>query len=759
VLRALPYPDADRLVDVATAHERDQPGADSWPDYMDWREQAKSFEGLAAYHEQSLVWTGGRQPLRLDTMAAAPNIFAVLGVKPALGRGFTDDAWQPGQDHVVVISHAAWQHYFHGDPDVIGTTMVLDDTPRTIIGVLPRDHKNVLSPRAEIWIPVSTAGDMGLGEQRGAHYMNAVGRLRSGITIAAAQAEMDTINDRLIAAYPQDNAGHVINVRALHGLLVQDLRPTLLVLLGAVGFVLLLACANVANLLLARATVRQRELSIRVALGASRGRVIRQMLTESVLLSLFGGGIGVLLALWGLDALRGLLPAEIARVADIGIDLRVLGFTAGVSVLTGVIFGIIPALHASGPNPNEALKDAGARTTGGGARQRARNVLVAGEIAVAMLLLVGAGLMLKSFARLTEVRPGFRAERVTMGMIHLPDTRYMENEKVVAFYKDLLPRLGALPGVESATMGIPMPFSHMNMNTTFTIDALPPPKPGERPISGMRAVSPSYFATLQIPLRAGRLLTEADDDMKAAHVALVNETFAKKYFPGEDPVGKHISPGWGDGKSREIVGVVGDVKYGSLEGDALPQMYVPFAQAPMGIVEFAVRTPATTGLAAMLTDAVRAADKDIPLGELKTMTQAVDDSLAGRRLSTLLLGIFGAVALLLALIGVYGVMSYTVTQRTQEIGIRVALGARPGDVVRMVVGRGMLLAGIGIVAGLVGALLLSRFLASLLFGVQPTDPATYAMIAGTLAVVALVASWLPARRAARVDPMIALRSN
>jgi predicted permease len=758
VLRPLPYGDPGALVDVQFARS-DTHGAASIPDYRDLRDQARSLSELAGYHGDSAIMTGGPRPVQLGGIAASANIFRTLGVVPALGRGFADGEDTEGRNRVAVLSDAAWRRHLGADPAAVGRTITLDGAPHTIIGVMaPGFHFVGPFGDPEVWLPMPRGGDPGLGGQRGARYLFMVGRLAPGATVEQAGAELAAINARLALAYPGRNAGSTVRALPLQESAVAGFRPALLVLLGAVGFVLLIACANVANLLLARATVRQREIAVRVALGAGRGRIVRQLLTESLVLAILGGALGVLAAIWGLDALRSLLPEPLARLHAIAVDGRVLAFTLVVCLATGVAFGILPALHAASANPADAL--ASAHASAGADRLRLRNVLAAAEVAAALLLLVGAGLMLRSFWRLNAVDPGFDPRDVTVARLALPDTRYASDEQLATMSRGLRERLAALPGVTASGLIIGAPFGGADISLTFKIVGAPPQPPGQQRVAAFNGATAGAFAALRIPLLAGRLFTDAEDRPDGPLVAVVSEAFVRRHFPSGDALGRKITMWWrGNNAPREIIGVVGDIRGKSLEQEPVPVMYFPLAQAPSTFFAVAVRTRATAGLADSLRAAVAEIDPDQPIADVVPLGDMVRDASAQRRLSTWLLGIFGAVALVLALVGVYGVMAYSVAQREHEIGIRLALGAGPSDVTRMVVRRGAGVALAGIAAGVALTLPLARLLRGLLYGVGATDPATYAAIAAGLFAVAALASWLPARRAARVDPTVALRAE
>jgi putative ABC transport system permease protein len=759
VLRPLPLPQPEQVVDVAKTGPQGGPGANSFPDFGDWHSQSKSFSHLSVYHDDSVVLTDGGEPERVQALAASADFFGVLGISPALGRGFAAGEDTKGKNRVVVISHALWQKHFAGDRAVVGRTTHVDGEPYTVIGVLPPGLRYPLGTDTDLYMPFPHGQtDERLSAIRGAHYLSGIGRLKPGVAPAAAQAEMTTIAFRLAQAYPDSNANRPVRVTPLQESLVGSVRPALFVLLGAVGLVLLIACANVANLLLARATVRQKEIAIRSALGAGRGRVVRQLLTESVLLALCGGGLGIVMALWGLDALAGLIPDDIPRLNPLAVDARVLIFTAGVAVLTGVLFGLVPALQVSRPQLQSTLGESGRGATSG-THLRMRQLLLVGEVAVSLTLLVGAGLLLRSFIRLRGVDPGFDSRDVLTAAIPLPENVYHDAE-MVSFYRRLMERLDAMPGAKQSAAVMPLPMSGSNSRMRFEIYGRPPPDPGHPLVSDIRWVSPSYYATLRIPLRDGRLLTRQDDDPAAPDVAIVNEAFARTYFPGERAVGKRIrrirgtKPVW-----ETIVGVTADIHHEGLEAQPRPEIDAPFAKGGWPIVFLAVRGQPGVALQGSLTAAVRELDKNLPLAQVKTMDELLGDTLAQRRMSLFLLALFAAVALILAAVGIYGVTAYSVTQRTREIGIRVALGARRGQVVGMVVGQSLRLALLGVGLGAVGALALTRVLAGMLWGIRSWDPVTFGSIAVLLTAVAALASWLPARRATRVDPMLALRAE
>ncbi|HXG68904.1 MAG TPA: ABC transporter permease [Blastocatellia bacterium] len=756
ILRPLPYEDPEELVLVwETRPARNiMRGVFSPADFLDTRNQNQVFEDMAAFNGANITRTDGGEPERVRGNRVSHGFFSILGIQPALGRAFLPEDEKFGNHRVVILSHGYWQRRFAGDPDVIGKTLTLNSQPHTVIGILPAGFRFVWdSEEADMWLPLAFAEDK---LARGSRYLPVIARLKPGVSREQAQAEMDALAASLEQQYPDSNAGRGVFVASMHEEIVGDIRLALYVLLAAVAFVLLIACANVANLLLARAAGRQREVALRLALGASRFRLVRQFLTESVLLSMFSGALGLVLALWGLDFLKAVSPGDIPRLNEIGLDFRALGFTLGISLLTGLLFGIAPALQASNLDLNEALKEGGRSATVGFRRQRLRSLFVVAEVALALVLLIGAGLLIRSFLRLQEVKPGFDPNNVLTMAISLPEARYPKPEQQAAFFRQLLENLETLPGVETVGAVLPLPYSHSNYSYTFDIEGRPSAAPGERTAASWRAVSPDYFRAMRIPLLKGRAFTE-QDVRNAEKVIIINETMAQRYFPDEDPIGKRMTIGINNITAR-IVGIVGDVKFAGLDSELSPEMYTPYPQTTAGVMNIVMRT---TGDPASVIAAARSQaqllDRDLPVYDIKPMEERLSESVAQPRFNTLLLTIFAAVALALAVVGIYGVMSYSVTQRTHEIGIRMALGAGRGDVLRLVVGQGMALALVGVGVGLAGAYFLTRWLESLLFGVTATDPATFAAISLLLVAVALFASYIPARRATKVDPMVALR--
>ncbi len=756
LLRPLPFPHPELLVQVWENNLKRGWSRDtvSPKNFEDWQEQSRSFDSLAAYEYESFILTGNETPERLGGIRASSSFIDVMGVKPALGRGFLPGEDQKGANRVAILSNGLWQRRFNGRADAVGESITLNGESYTVVGVMPADF-SFPSARTDVWVP-----SIDLTRGRGSHFMYSVARLKPDVTLRQAQDEMDAVARRLAAEYPGTNSNSGVMLVPLQDEIVGKVRPALLILLGAVTLMLLIACVNVANLLLARATTRQKEIAVRSALGASRLRLVRQLMTESLLLALLGGGAGLLLSTWGVDLIVAASAGAIPRASEIGVDSRAFFFTLGASVLTGLLFGLFPALNSSAPDLNSALKDGSKRVAGGRRQGRAQSLLVVTEIAIALVLLVGSGLLLKSYARLRRVDPGFNAEHVLTARLDLPALKYPDKDRQAAFIPLALERIRTLPGVIQAGVVSDLPFSGSRSGSSFDIEGRKT-EPGEMsPHADYRKISPDYFRAIGIRLMRGREFTERDGK-DAPPVAIVNEAFARRFFPNDDPLGKRLVYEDGETKSvREIVGLIADVKHENLADEDAAEIYVPFAQHPQSEMFFAVRTAGDPQkLAAPLKNAVLEVDRDLPLYSVQTMQQRLDTSVAPQRFNTLLLAIFAGLAMLLAAVGVFGVMAYTVAQRTHEIGIRMALGARRGDILRLVVGRAMKLALSGVAVGLAAAFALTRLMSSLLFEVKATDPAVFAGIAGLLVMVAFLACYLPARRAARIEPMTALRDE
>lgn len=769
LLKPLNFPHSEQLVSVNEVDSRrpGKPDTFSYPDFFDYRAQNQTFAGMATYRDASFTLTGVGQPQHLDGEVVSSDFFSVLGMPPALGRGFRREEEQAGR-WAVVLSHQLWQSQFGSDANMVGRTITLDNHAYTVIGVAPAGFEfPIQSPAPQLWGGLARDADPMGGtpatapENRGAHFVSVIGRLKAGVTLAHAQADTDVIARRLAQQFPDSNARRTVSmlVPELQSL-VGDVRPALLVLLAAVGFVLLIACANVANLLLAQASKREREVTVRAALGAPRRRLVRQLLTESLLLGVFGGGLGLGLANWILASIVHFERGNIPRLELVGLNLPVLGFTAVVAFAAGLLFGIAPAWQTARADLADTLRQGGRGAAATAGSNRLRAGLVIAETAVGVVLLVSAGLLLRSFVQLIQVDPQFNPHRLLALDLNLPMTRYGDQQRA-QFYKQLLLQLNALPGVSAAAGAWPLPFSADNAIISFEIQGRPTP-PGHQPISDMAIVSPGYFHTMGIALLKGRDFS-LRDDAKASPVVIINQSFARRYFPNQDPIGQHIQSGFSNSNKpapmREIVGVVGDSKHVSLSDEFAPAYYLPYFQVDFGpSLDLLVRS---TGNPAGQLDAVRNVvhrmDSELAIYNAQTMDEMVSHSANQPRFNAFLLSLFAAVALLLTAIGLYGVMAYSVVQKTHEIGVRMALGADPRDLLHMVLRRAIVLVGTGLGAGIVVGLGVTRFLANMLYGVHPLDAATFAGVAVVLLAVGLLASYIPARRAAKVDPMVALR--
>ena len=765
LLRPLPFPDSESLVAVFESDTQRglQRGSHSYPNFMDLRAQNTVFEHVATYRSGDYIMTGRGEPARLQGAVVTADLFPLLGVQPILGRTFVPDEDKPSTNRVVILSHKLFQQRFGGDPSILNQTITLEGINFTVIGIMPDSFEfPIQNDPVELWTTI--AGDASGSEpvtgQRGAHFLRVIGRLKPGVTPEQAQAELTTIGSRLEQQYPDTNTHRTLRLESALTALVGDIRPALLILLGAVACVLLIACANVANLLLARATSRHKEMAIRTALGASRTRVIRQLLTESILLSLVGGGVGLLLAVWWSDLLVALGKEDIPRAIHVGMDWRVLGFTLGVSLLTGLIFGLAPAFHSSKTELVESLKEGARGTSAGSFANVFRKALVVIELGFAVLLLTGAALLIQSLWRLQRVNSGLHPENVLTFNVTLPEVKY-KWEKQSQFFIDLKQRLETTPGAQSASTIYPLPLSGERFVISFEIEGRPM-APKDHPSGEFFTTGVGYFKTMGIPMIKGRDFDDRDKH-GSTPVVIVSETFARQHFPNEEAVGKRIKPGIStiddeDSTMREIVGVVGDVRNQNLSTESKPAYYVPQTQVPFSSMVAVVKTAnEPRSLISAVTKEVAAMDRDIPLFGVKSMEEYLSASVAAPRFSTTLLSIFAGVALVLTIVGLYGVMSYSVAQRTNEIGIRMALGAQSRDVLLMIVKQGSVLIAMGLAIGLAGAYALTRLIASLLFGVTAKDPFTFAAVAVILAVVALLACYIPALRATKVDPMNALR--
>jgi putative ABC transport system permease protein len=782
LLKPLPFDRPDELVRI-TADAKGQGLVDaglSPPELFDYREKSGAFSAVSGLYPVNANITGVERPERAEVLLVDVNYFDLLGVKAQVGRIFQPADYRPGIAEIAVISDGWWRRHYATDPGVLGKTFRLDDDLYTIVGVAPpgfRHPGQSLQTDVEVWAPAGwSANPFRLPIPRGANFLRgALARLRPGVTVEGAQRRLDALAETFRREYPKDYRaanGWAPRVIPLQQDVVGATRPALIVLLAAVGFVLLIACANVANLLLARASGRRREIAVRQALGAGRRRLVRQLLTESLVLSLAGGAAGLALAGWGVEALVRLAPASLPRVTEIRVDLPVLLFTLCASVATGLLFGLVPALQTAGGDMSATLKDSG-RGSAGGRGKSVRSVLVVAELALALVLLTGAALLLRTLARLQRVDAGFRPAHLVTASVWLPQPnipengRYFKNEPQVLLYRRILDRVRAIPGVEAADAATRVPFAAFPAINQFLIEGRDPERGGTG-AADFSSASTGYFATLGIPLKSGRVF-DAHDVEGSARVAIVSESLARRFFPGENAVGRRIAfplpaspaPGAPQGpRWMEIVGVVGDVKTLALDADERPAVYRPLEQAPSLSWTLVVRTRLAPGpLAAAIEQEIHAIDPELPLYAVRTMDEAMARTLAQRRFAMRLLALFAAAALLLSAVGISGVIAYSVAQRTHEIGIRMALGAQPRDVRRMLLGEGARLAALGVALGLAGAFVLTRLMASLLYGVGPRDPLTFLLVTGVLGAVALAATDLPARRASRVDPMAALRSE
>ncbi|MEW6206881.1 MAG: ABC transporter permease [Acidobacteriota bacterium] len=745
-----------------TPQDKRVEGFVSYLDLQDWRAETQSFESIAAYKTNGFTLLTDGQAERIFGLRVTANFLSFLKVPVFRGRDFQYEEEKRLAPAVVILSHQFWQNRFGANESVIGEQMTLNSRPFTIIGILPPDFAFPLAT-GNTELMTTIAGEGGNLDERGAQVLKAVGRLKSEATFEQAQAELSAIAENLAERYPQYSKNvTVYPVRVAEQIVGREVRRALWLLLGAVGFILLIACTNMTNLLLVRATARQKEMALRVALGAGVWRIARHLLTESLLLSLISGGAGLLIAVWGLSAIRFFGEGQLPRLDEVQINNRVLLFTLTVSVLTAILFSLIPIVKASRPDVNEVLKAGAKGATSGRSLKFWRNSLVVAEVALGLVLLIGAGLMIQSFSRLINVNPGFDPENVLTGRISMARAVYEDTDERIRYVNQTLDKLRALPGVESAAFVAPMPFSGGNVGSDFRIVGRPEPAPSEAPEASNRSATPEYFQAMRIPLLKGRYFTE-QDKRTGVGVAIINAALEASYFSGEDPIGKRITniganQNDGDPEQWEIVGVVGDVHHSSLIKGAQPEIYLPYQQNSWTWGSFFVRVKNDpSSMIGAFTEEIRSSDRAVPVTGVQLLTEAISGTVSETRFYAFLFALFGATGLILTLIGIYGVISYTVSQHTQEIGIRVALGAQSSDVMKMIVGQGMALAAAGIVIGAVAALALTRLMESLLFGVGATDPMTFAAIAMLLGLMALLACWIPARRAAGVDPLVALR--
>jgi putative ABC transport system permease protein len=764
LLEPLPFRDPGRLVVMweTNARRSGRPNTIAPANFIRWRERATAFERTAPFYDYRTNLTGAGAPEEVIGMDVTPDFFPTLGVTPLVGRAFTDDEGPEGRDALAVLSYGLWQRRFAGDPGVVGRIIQLNSRSVTVVGVMPPDMRlfikrwSLTGKPADLWMPFAFTE---ASRQPRGRYMSAIARLKPGVSITEAQSQMDTIASGLTREFPAFNTGWGALLVPMHRELSGDLRPALLVLTGAVGFVLLIACANVANLLLARGATRQREMAIRSALGAGRIRVIRQLLTESLVLCLIGGGLGLLVAQWGLELLLAIGPASLGDVGPVHLSYPVLGFTAAVSIATAIVCGFAPAFEGARGSVQDALKD-GARQIGASVRhRRIRHAFVVGEIALAVVLLVGAGLMIRSFGTLRGVNPGFDARNVLTARVTIPTRRYPDEARRIDFFAKLVARVSEIPGVENAGAVSYLPLAGPGAGTNFSIVGQPPPLPGQSPGTDVSVCDNGYFSAMKVPLLRGRLFTDREMREKS-NVVIINDTLARRYFPGVDPLGKSLVINMTlPNVPTEIIGVVGDVKFSGLAAETNPMTYWPHPQLPYSAMTLTVRTASEPAAFAPLVEReVRALDKEQPVADVRTMDQWLTRTLSQARFNSTLLTTFAGLALALAAIGIYGVMSYSVSQRTSEIGVRLALGAEAHDILAMVVGHAIKLAALGLGIGVVLALALSRTLTSLLFETAGTDPLTFTAVVTVLALVAVAASYFPARRASRIPPVDALRA-
>ena len=764
LLRPLPYRDADRLMVIRGDLKR--PGLNDIPasagEYVDYRDRSHAFEQVAAYDTVGFNLTGGGEPERVDGAIVSTTLFSLLGASAQVGRTLVADEDQPGRDDVVVLSHSLWTRRFSANPAIVGQTIPVDGRPAQVVGVMPAAFQ-FPDRSIEIWKPFLLDAEALSDNNRGSHGYTALARLKAGISRQQAQADLNAVT----AAFKADHPGNYRNgfgatLRPLQEEIVGDTGRPLIVLLGAVAVVLLIACANVANLLLARAASRRKEIALRTALGASRGRLVRQLMTESVLVSAIGGSIGLGLAAWGVDLLITSAPDSIPRIQEVGVDARVAGFTALVSLATGLVFGLVPALRASRAPLNDALKEGG--RAGGGVHGFAGRALVVSEVALSLVLLIAAGLLIHSFTLLQDVAPGFDSSRLLTFRLSLPESRYTTFQKGQSFFDEFFAGLRRSPGVRGVAAINALPFSGLGGSRSFHIEGREEKRPEDQTEEQLRIVTDGYFAAMGIPIVAGREFTDRDA-LNQPRVAVVNDAMAKKHWPHESPIGKRVSFSTDEPHWYEIVGVAGNIKHRALEAADRPELYVPYRQPlfagwtvrPMYVIARTSADPAST--VAIARHEIARVDRDQPISDVRTMDERIGRSLSSRRFSMVLLALFAGLALTLAAVGIYGVVAYAVTERTHEIGVRVALGAQRRDVMAMVVGQGMTMTLVGTAIGVAASAALARLMSSLLFGVSAVDPATFVAIPLLLVAVALAACYVPARRAMRVDPLQALRSE
>lgn len=752
LLRPLPYDHSEQLVMVYTRTKGEARNSVAWPDLRDWQSQSQSFTELAAFVPQSVNLTGRSEPGRVIGGFISANFFDLLRARPALGRTFAKGEDEAGAEKVAVVNYTIWRDRFGSDPNLIGQTLTLNGQLYTVVGIMPEGFRSPYS-EVDLWMPIQTHPNF--SADRKATGLEVMGRLKTGVTLQQAQAEMETIAARLAQQYPATNTDRGVNVLGLQSMLVERVQSNLLVLFAAVGFVLLIACANVANLMLSRAVTRQREMALRAALGATRSRIIRQILTESLMLSLLGGAIGLLIGKWGMDALATNSAVNLPPGVTVQFDPFVFAFALGISILTGALFGLFPALRLSQPDLNSTLKEGG-RASGGQQGNRIRDVLVVAQVAIAMMLLIGAGLMIRTFANLIGTDPGFDAQNLLTLEYRVPRNKYPDAAQQWRFHEQVIANINALPGVKSAAAVFTMPHGAWLDASEFALPDRDTPPNGQFPKAQINRTDANYFDTMGIKLLKGRVFN-GQDQMNTQPVVVINQTMARRYWPNEEPIGKQVNV-LSPKVTATVVGVVADVKQNALDELPDPQIYLSFAQNPNIFASLVIRT---NGEAMNFSNAVRnaiwAVDKDQPVWKVRTMEWMLERSISARRLLMQLLAALSALAMILAAVGIYGVLSYAVSQQTRDIGIRLALGAQPGDILRMILKHGLALALLGVAAGLAGSLAITRLISGMLYGVTATDPLTFGIIALLLMQIALLACYLPARRATKVDPMVALR--
>jgi len=764
MLRSFPYQDGEKLA-IVWEHRRSGKGNPqnviNLGNFFDWKDQNTVFSDMAAFFDLNVNLTGDGQPEEVPGQIATSNIFSLLGVNAIRGRTFTADDGKPGQARVIVIGYDLWQRRFGGDPAIVGRKITLDNEPNEIIGVLPPDvgwfvqKGSLIRSAPQIWSPWEVSENL---RGRRGRFARAVARLKPGVTFEQAQNEMSVIGSRLEQQYPEFNTNWGVNVVPLRTQVTGEIRKPLFILLGAVGFVLLIACANVANLLLARAASRKKEIALRAGLGASRWRIARQLLTESVLLSAIGGALGLLLAWWGTRALLALSPPELMDLRDTAVNIPVLAFTIGLTLLTGIVFGLVPAIEAARFDLNESLKEGGRNAGQGSRNHRLRNAFVVTQVALALVLLVGAGLLIKSLNRLNSVEPGFDPNQLLTMRVSLPARKYDTDPKVVNFFQRAVDQIGALPGVETAGAINYVPFGGPHSATRLQIEGQPELPPGQQLTTGIVVTDANYFEAMRIPLKRGRLFT-AQEATEMRHVVVINEAFARENFPGQDPLGRRVTINMKEENvPTEIIGIVGDNKHKGLDVEIEPMAFWPHPELVDSSMTLVLRTRGEpTSVAAGARRVIQGLDPEQPIGEVNTMQGLMATSVARSRFNTILLAVFSVVALVMAAVGIYGVMSYSVQQRTHELGIRLALGAQQRDVLQLIVKQGIVLGLIGVTTGLFASFGLTRLMASLLFEVTATDARTFAVVAVGLFSIVLIACYIPARRATKVNPLVALR--